>query len=209
MGRLSTPVPAPARPQSLQSASVYPDGRDQQIRASVRSMLAVAQDRYATIDSLPVPGGYLPSGAAACARDASEATCGRCSFKRQVFFGYRLHLVLALGRVILDFVLTRATGDERAVAADLLQDQPGRIVLGDKGYFSTPLAEVLAAHGGAAAGGAAAQSARPLAAHADPPGHPLRYINLHLQGISVSISGSSQKTLSYHRSLHQSRYEFC
>jgi hypothetical protein len=55
---------------------------------------------------------------------------------------------MTLGGVILDVVLTPATGDEREVAAALLPAFPGRTMLGDNGYVSAPLAEQLDAQAG-------------------------------------------------------------
>ena len=79
--------------------------------------------------------------------DAHGATFGYCASKKQVFFGYRLHLVVTLGGVILDFELTSANADERDAAADMLPLQSGRTFLADKGYVQAQLAEMLAACG--------------------------------------------------------------
>jgi hypothetical protein len=79
--------------------------------------------------------------------DAEGASYGYCVSKHKVFFGYRLHLAVTLGGVILDFELTAANADERNVAADMLPEQEGRTFLGDKGYVQAQLAEELAACG--------------------------------------------------------------
>ena len=119
-------------------------GAINQIRQLVLSILDVAQDAHGAIDSIPIP---VVSFHLAPQRsrdwDAHGATYGYCASKGEVFFGYRLHLVVTLGGVILDFELTAANADERDVAADMLPEQEGRTFLGDKGYVQAQLAEEL------------------------------------------------------------------
>lgn len=118
------------------------------IRQVVLASLDVAQDAYGAIDSLPVPVLQFHLAPQRTRDwDAHGATYGYCASKKLPFFGFRLHLVVTLGGVILDFELTSATGDEREVAEDLLPAQSGRTFLGDKGYVSTALAARLAAQG--------------------------------------------------------------
>src|SRR5690242_6974511 len=77
------------------------------IRQLVLRTLDLADDPQCVIDSLPIPvmGFHLvPSGSRASA--AAGATYGKCASKKQTIFGYKLHCVMTLGGVILDFVLT-------------------------------------------------------------------------------------------------------
>lgn len=123
-------------------------GAINQIRQIILTTLDVAQDAHAAIDSLPIP---VVAFHLAPQRnrdwDAHGATFGRCASKKQTFFGYRLHLVVTLGGVILDFELTAADADERDAAEDMLPAQAGRTVIGDKGYVSAPVADRLQAQG--------------------------------------------------------------
>ena len=73
--------------------------------------------------------------------DAHGATFGQCATKKQTMYGYRLHLLITVGGVIVDFVLTSANADERDAARDLLDDKRDLVVIGDKGFVSAPLAE--------------------------------------------------------------------
>ena len=123
-------------------------GAINQIRQLVLTMLDVAQDAYGAIDSIPVPVVQFHLAPQRTRDwDAHGATFGYCASKKQVFFGYRLHLVVTLGGVILDFELTQANADERDAAADLLPSHPGRTFLGDKGYVQAQLAAELARSG--------------------------------------------------------------
>lgn len=115
------------------------------IRAVVVRVLDVAQDRYCTIDSLPIPAVqfHLVPGAA---REwaAHGASFGKVITKKQTIFGYKLHLLMTLGGVILDFILAPAHQTDVMVGEELLLEHRDRIVLGDKGYISAELANTLA-----------------------------------------------------------------
>lgn len=119
------------------------------VRAVVVRLLDVAQDRYCTIDSLPIPAVqfHLVPGAS---REwaAHGASFGKVITKKQTIFGYKLHLLITLGGVILDFVLAPAYQTDVRVGEELLLDHHDRIVLGDKGYISAELAQTLAAANG-------------------------------------------------------------
>jgi IS5 family transposase len=119
-----------------------------QLRQIVLSLLDVAQDAYGAIDSLPVPVVQFHLAPQRSRDwDAYGATFGQCASKKQTFFGYRLHLIVTLGGVILDFALTGATADERDVAEELLPALSGRTFLGDKGYVKAALAAWLQEQG--------------------------------------------------------------
>lgn len=123
-------------------------GAINQIRQIVLTTLDVAQDVHGAIDSLPIPVVHFHLAPQRSRDwDAAGATFGYCASKQQPFFGYRLHVVVTLGGVILDFALTGATVDERDVAMAVLPAYPGRTFFGDKGYVSAPVAATLAADG--------------------------------------------------------------
>ena len=114
------------------------------IRSMVLQVLDVAQDRQCVIDSLPIPVvqfHLVPSSTGDWA--AYGASFGRCPTKKQMIYGYRLHLLITVGGLILDFELTPANTDDRAAAADLLTPAHDLTVIGDKGYISAPLAAAL------------------------------------------------------------------
>jgi len=60
-------------------------------------------------------------------------------------FGYKLHLLVTLNGVILDFHLAPAHVSDVTVGADVLHEHTNLTVLGDKGYISQALATDLAA----------------------------------------------------------------
>lgn len=121
------------------------------IRQRILALLDYAHDRYLVIDSLPVPviGFHLVPGAASARywRNAG-ADYGRVTTKKQTgalwaAFGYKLHLVVTLTGVIRNFSLAPASEHDITVAPELLGEEWDRVVRGDKGYISAPLAQAL------------------------------------------------------------------
>lgn len=115
------------------------------IRQLVVRVLDLAQDRYCTIDSLPIPAvqfHLVPSASREWA--AHGATFGKVVTKKQTIFGYKLHLLITLNGVIVDFVLAPAHATDLTVGEELLREHTDVVVLGDKGYISAPLALDLA-----------------------------------------------------------------
>ena len=117
------------------------------IRQVVLKSLDLAQDRQCVIDSLPVPvvQFYLVPGATGDWR-AFEARFGKVPSKKQTIFGYKLHLLITLGGLILDFELAPANVNDLEVGFELLCKHTDLTVLGDKAYISAPKAQELLAH---------------------------------------------------------------
>jgi hypothetical protein len=111
------------------------------IRRIVLHGLDIAQDRQCVIDSLPVPvvQFYLvPTSTGDWA--AYGARFGKVPSKKQTIFGYKLHLLITLGGVILDFELAPANATDLEVGFELLSEHTHLDVLGDKAYISAPKA---------------------------------------------------------------------
>jgi len=107
------------------------------IRQVVLVRLDVAQDRWRGIDSLPVPAVqfYLvPNSTGDWA--AHNAAFGKVPSKSQTIFGYKLHLLITGGGVILDFELAPANASELSIDFDLLTEHGDLIVIGNKGSMS-------------------------------------------------------------------------
>lgn len=117
------------------------------VRQLVLHLLDVAQDRYCTIDSLPVPvvQFYLVPGASP-EWVTHGASFGKVVTKKQTIFGYNLHLLVTLNGIIMDFVLAPAHVTEIQIGEELLIEHTALVVIGDKGYISKRLAVLLAEH---------------------------------------------------------------
>lgn len=117
------------------------------VRQVVLGLLDLAQDRQCVIDSLPIPVvqfHLVPNAAREWA--AHGATFGKVVSKKQTIFGYKLHLLVTLNGVILDFILAPAHASDLMVGDELLREQTDLVVIGDKGYISAEVAARLAAH---------------------------------------------------------------
>jgi IS5 family transposase len=75
------------------------------------------------------------------------ATFGKVSSKKLTISGYKLHLLITLSGVILDFELAPANETDLTVGIELLELHTDLTVYGDKGYISAAVAaELLRAH---------------------------------------------------------------
>lgn len=116
------------------------------VRQVVLHGLELAQDHHCLIDSLPVEViqfHLVPSSSARQRWYSYGASYGRVPAKQQTIFGYKLHLLVTLNGLILDFVLAPAHASEREVAEELLAPYTNLLVMGDKGYLSQHLAQQL------------------------------------------------------------------
>jgi hypothetical protein len=85
------------------------------------AQLEAAQDQQCVIDSLPIPVvqfHLVPSSTADW--PAYEATFGKVPTKKQTIYGYKLHMLVTLGGLIVDFELAPANATDLAVGAELL-----------------------------------------------------------------------------------------
>lgn len=107
------------------------------IRHSVLQVLDLAQDNQCVIDSLPIPvvQFYLVPGSTGDWK-AHCATYGKVSSRNETIFGYKLHLLITVGGLILDFELASANATDLKVGVEMLEEHTDLDVLGDKGYIS-------------------------------------------------------------------------
>ncbi|PZR96593.1 MAG: hypothetical protein DLM69_10655 [Candidatus Chloroheliales bacterium] len=63
-----------------------------------------------------------------------EVSYGCCASKKQIIYGYKLHLLMTLSGVIVDFSLAPANESDLAVGAEMMHELCQRTVIGDKGY---------------------------------------------------------------------------
>ena len=83
------------------------------IRQGILRSLDLSMDRQCLIDSLPISvvQFHLVPGSTGDWR-AFGATCGKVVTKKQTIFGSRLHLLITLGGLILDFEMTPANATD-------------------------------------------------------------------------------------------------
>jgi hypothetical protein len=114
------------------------------IRRLILAQLDVAYDHQCVIDSLPIPVvqfHLVPSSTGEW--PAYGADFGKVSSKKETIYGYKLHLLITLGGLILDFELAPANVDDGSVGFELLSEHTDLEVIGDKAYISQAKAEEL------------------------------------------------------------------
>lgn len=108
-----------------------------QIRRRLLGKMDLAQDQQCVIDSLPIPAVnfHLVPG---CTGDwpAHGADFGRVTSKKQTIFGYKLHTLLSMNGLILDFVLAPASATDFQVGFEMLAEHTDLEVIGDKAYIN-------------------------------------------------------------------------
>lgn len=114
------------------------------IRRLLLSWLDVAQDNQCVIDSLPIPVvNFHLAPASTGDWKAHGATYGHVSSKKTTIFGFKLHLLVTMGGVILDFVLAPANIPDLEAGLDMLFSHTDLNVIGDKAYINAETAAEL------------------------------------------------------------------
>jgi len=114
------------------------------IRRNVLQMLDLAHERQAVIDSLPIPvmQFYLVPGSTGDWK-AHGAIYGKVPSRNETIFGDKLHLLITIGGLILDFELAPAHATDLEVGFEMLVEHTDLDVFGDKGYISAEQAAFL------------------------------------------------------------------
>ena len=114
------------------------------IRRILLSWIDVAQDNQCVIDSLPIPvvNFHLVPSSTGDWR-AYAARFGKVPSKKETIFGYKLHLLVTMGGVIVDFVLAPANATDLNAGLDMLFEHTDLTVIGDKAYISAEQAAEL------------------------------------------------------------------
>jgi hypothetical protein len=114
------------------------------IRRAVLQLLDLAADHQCAIDSLPVPVVKFHLAPSSTGEwDVYGADFGKVPSKKMTIFGYKLHVLVTLGGVILDFSLAPASVSDLRMGEEILVEHTDLDVFGDKAFISAPLAEHL------------------------------------------------------------------
>ncbi len=107
------------------------------IRRILLQQLDLAQDQHCVIDSLPIPAvqfHLVPTSTGDW--PAHGADFGKVSSKKMTIFGYKLHLLVTMNGLILDFELAPASAADLHIGLELLSEHADLEVIGDKAYIS-------------------------------------------------------------------------
>ena len=107
------------------------------IHKVVLQTLDVAWDRQCVIDSLPLPvvQFYLVPFSSGDWK-ASGSTFGKVSSQNETIFDCKLHLLIAMNSVTLDFELAPANETDLKVGFEMLSEHSNLQVLVDKAHIS-------------------------------------------------------------------------
>lgn len=115
------------------------------LRSRLMKALVSPHDPWRILDSFPlVVANWGRRSRVKVARE--EGGFGKAHAKQVRFFGYRVHLLINLEGVVVNFVLAPANAHDITVAPEVLEGEKGVTALGDKGYVSLPLETELAQH---------------------------------------------------------------
>jgi hypothetical protein len=106
------------------------------MRRILLQQLDLAQDQQCVIDSLPIPVVQFHLAPSSTGDwPAYGATFGKVTSKKETIFGFKLHMLIALNGIVLDFELAPANATDLAVGEELLAEHSDLTVIGDKAYI--------------------------------------------------------------------------
>ena len=118
-----------------------------EMRRMMLAQMDIFRDQHCVLDSMPIP--VVQFHLAPQSRGdwpAHGANYGKVSSKKMTIYGFKLHMLITKGGLILDFELAPASVGDLAIGRELLENHCNRIVIGDKAYVSAPVADLLWQH---------------------------------------------------------------
>jgi hypothetical protein len=107
------------------------------IQRNMAREIGAFDDSSHIIDGFPIPVClFARARRKSCFKGI--AGYGRCPSKKNVYFGFKGHLVITLSGIISQFELTPANVEEHQVAEEVTSNIKG-LVIGDKGFISKDL----------------------------------------------------------------------
>ena len=111
------------------------------LREKLLSVFSLPYSRYFVIDSFPLPVCKFGRVHFCKTFRGYGADYGKCSSKKETYFGYKVHALITLEGFITDFEITPASVDDRIGLRDLTDEKSNITILGDKGYVGEELFE--------------------------------------------------------------------
>ena len=115
-----------------------------ELRRMMLARMEHYRDAHCVVDSLPIPAVQFHLAPQSRAKWSQwGADYGPVPSKKMMIFGFKLHMLVTMGGLIIDFELAPASYRDLAIGHELLEEHCNRIVIGDKAYVSAPVAEEL------------------------------------------------------------------
>lgn len=117
------------------------------IRAGLAHECGVELYEHYIVDSFPLP--VCKFGRARYCRSfrAEGATYGKCPSKKETYLGFKVHVLTTIDGFITNYVIGKASEDDREGLYYLVENITGITVIGDKGYTGEFLRESMAEQG--------------------------------------------------------------
>jgi hypothetical protein len=114
------------------------------LRQALLQRLDLALEQMCVLDSQPLPVvAYHHASRSARQWRVYQANYGWAASRQSRFFGFRLHLLVTLAGVIVEYALAPASVHDLPVGQELLAHRRGLTVLADKGYIGQAVAKEL------------------------------------------------------------------
>ncbi len=112
------------------------------IRKKLTEILGYYSDPHRIVDSMPI---YACKFGRAKFHKAFKglASYGRCASKKETYFGFKFHSLIAIDGYITDISITSANKDDRDALWDLTNKKQSLTIISDKGYIGADFAEEL------------------------------------------------------------------
>lgn len=117
------------------------------IRAGLAHECGIKLCENYIVDSFPLPVCKFGRARYCKAFRTEDATYGKCPSKKETYYGFKVHVLTTIDGFITNYVIGKASEDDREGLYLLTENLPGITVIGDKGYTGEFLRERMAEQG--------------------------------------------------------------
>ena len=117
------------------------------LRQKIITDFPIPFSQYFVVDSFPLAVCKFGRARYCHSFRGHGADYGKCPSKKETYFGYKVHAMITLEGFITSFEVTPASTDDREGLRDIVENQSGLVILGDKGYTGEKLSREMQEQG--------------------------------------------------------------
>ena len=117
------------------------------LRQKIITDFPIPFSQYFVVDSFPLAVCKFGRSCYCHSFRGHGADYGKCPSKKETYFGYKVHAMITLEGFITSFEITPASTDDREGLRDMVENQSGLVILGDKGYTGEKLLQEMQEQG--------------------------------------------------------------
>ena len=117
------------------------------LRQKIITDFPIPFSQYFVVDSFPLAVCKFGRARYCHSFRGHGADYGKCPSKKENYFGYKVHAMITLEGFITSFEVTPASTDDREGLRDMVENQSGLVILGDKGYTGEKLSREMQEQG--------------------------------------------------------------